>query len=52
MNKSIAGGCSAEYRSRKYVAHRVAERHRRWEQDRKKYTIERLLPESSLDKTI
>ena len=25
MNKSIAGGCSTEDKSRKYVAHRVAE---------------------------
>ena len=50
MNKSIAYGCSAEDGDRKYFAQTVAERHRRWEQDRKKYVNERLLPEGSLDK--
>ena len=50
-NKSIAGGWSEEDGSCKYVAHKVAERKRRSEQDRKKNAIERLLPESSLDKS-
>ena len=50
-NKSIAGGWSGEDGNRKYVAHKVAKRNRRSEHDRKKNAIERLLPETSLDKS-
>lgn len=50
-NKRIAGGWSGEDGNCKYVAHKVAERNRRSEHDRKKNAIERLLPESSLDKS-
>ncbi len=50
-NKSITGGWSGEDGNRIYVTHKVAERNRRSEQDRKKNAIERLLPESSLDKS-
>ncbi|KAK0514656.1 hypothetical protein JMJ35_003273 [Cladonia borealis] len=50
-NKSIAGGWSGEDGNHKYLAHKVAERNRRSEHDRKKNAIERLLPESSLDKS-
>ena len=49
MNKSIACDCSAEDGDRKHVAQSMAEKDRRWEQNRKKYVIERLLSESSLN---
>ena len=50
-NKSIAGGWSVEDGNRKDVANKVAERNRRSKHDRKKNAIERLLPESSLEKS-
>ena len=50
-DKSITGGWSGEDGNCRYVAHKVAERNRRSEHDRKKNAIERLLPESSLDKS-
>ena len=53
-NESTRPSLSGEDEDRKHeqtmVAHKVAERNRRLEQDAKKKVIERLLPESSLDK--
>ena len=53
-NESTHTSWSGEDEDRKHeqamVAHKVAERNRRLEQDAKKKVIERLLPESSLDK--